>query len=69
VDILRKPLTCFDASLYSILVLCDMEDVMTTQEIDKLEEDIRDRNLSVLVISDWFDEIGLLEGTIIDDNT
>ena len=69
VEILRKPWTCFDASLFAVLVLCDLEEELSPEEINKLEEDVRVRGLSVLVIADWFDENGLLEGSLLDDNT
>lgn len=69
VEILRKPWTCFEANLYAVLVLCDLEEELSPVETSKLETDVRLHGLSVLVIADWFDETGMLEGTLLDDNT
>ena len=69
VEVLRKPWTCFDARLYSVLILGDMEEHISSSEMEKLEVDIREEGLSVLVIADWYDEVGLHEGVINDDNT
>jgi membrane-bound transcription factor site-1 protease len=69
VEVLRKPWSCFDAALYSVLVLCDLEESLGRGEVAKLEADVRYQGLSLLVIADWYDEIGLLEGAIVDDNT
>jgi hypothetical protein len=66
VDILRKPVTCFDARLYAFLILSDPEE---PAEVDKLESDVREEGLSLLVVADWHDAMGLLAGALADDNT
>jgi membrane-bound transcription factor site-1 protease len=69
VDILRAPLTCFDANEYGILILADTEESISEEEIDKIENDVRSYSLSVLIVSDWFDEILLKSSSFFDDNT
>lgn len=69
IDILRGPYTCFDASLYSILVIPDSEELLTEEEISKLENDVRSNSLSLFVITDWYDEVSLRNSHFFDDNT
>ena len=54
VELLRKPWACFDAALYSVLLLSDPEEELAPAEVSKLEDDVRRRGLSVLVIADWY---------------
>eukprot|EP01041_Mallomonas_annulata_P003854 gene3854-7686_t len=69
VDILRSPWTCFDARHYSILIISDPEETFHPNEVNKLENDMRYNNLSVLIIGDWYDEQLLREASFMDDNT
>jgi hypothetical protein len=69
IDLLRGPYTCFDASLYGILLITDSEEILTEEEINKLENDVRTHSLSLLLIADWYDEITLRESHFFDDNT
>lgn len=69
IDILRGPYTCFDATLYSLLLIPDPEEFFTEEEINKLENDIRTHSLSLLIIPDWYDEISLRDSHFYDDNT
>lgn len=39
------------------------------EEINKLENDIRVHSLSLLLISDWYDEVTLHDSHFYDDNT
>ena len=69
VETLRGPWTCFDATKYGTLIVADIEDVVAEDEVLKIERDVRDVGLSVLVVADWFDEISLLNSPFYDDNT
>ena len=68
-ETLRGPWTCFDASLYSVLILPDLEEEIWPAEMEKLESDMRGLGLSVFVIADWFDEISLNRASFYDEDT
>ena len=53
-DVLRRDLTCFDARLYSSLLLVDTEEDFSALEVEKLEKDVI-AGLSVVVFADWHD--------------
>jgi len=59
VEILRGPWTCFDASAYGILLVVDPEEEFLDEEITKLQDDLKHRGLSLLLIPDWYDEVSL----------
>ena len=69
VEILRGPWTCFDGSLYGILIVSDVEENIAAVEMDKVQIDIREKGLSVLIAADWYDEMSLLSSDFYDDNT
>jgi membrane-bound transcription factor site-1 protease len=69
VELLRGPWTCFDANQYGSLIISDIEETIATEEVNKLESDVRDLGLSLLVVADWYDEMSLLRGSFFDDNT
>ena len=69
VEVLRAPWTCFDAAEYGTLIIVDPEESFTDYEIEKLETDIQDNQLSVLLIADWYDAQELLNVRFEDDNT
>ncbi len=53
-DVLSRDLTCFDAQLYSSLLLVDTEEDFSALEVEKLEKDVI-AGLSVVVFADWHD--------------
>lgn len=68
-EILRGPWTCFDATHYGTLIIADVEEAIALEEINKLERDVREIGLSLLVVADWYDEVSLMKSTFFDDNT
>lgn len=69
VELLRSPWTCFDASEYGILLVLDPEDEFSTVEVEKLERDVWDTSLSVIIIGDWHDATQLINLKFPDDST
>lgn len=67
-EVLGHDFSCFDASLYSTLIIVDSEEEFFEEEAKKLEQDIKD-GLSVFVMADWYHE-GTIQGVaFFDDNT
>lgn len=56
IEVLNKPYTCFDAENYGALLIVDTEDEFFEEEVEKLYEDIVEKNLSIFVFADWYDE-------------
>eukprot|EP00762_Andalucia_godoyi_P002506 ANDGO_02704.mRNA.1 Subtilisin-like protease SBT6.1 len=54
VELLRTPLTCFNASDYGSLIIVDPEDQFSRTEITKLEIDVSRRGLGLLLLADWY---------------
>lgn len=68
VDILGTDFTCFNASLYSSLVIIDPEDEFLDDEIAKLHLDMAHHNLSLVLFADWFNYQEMLKLNYYDDN-
>lgn len=69
VDVLSRDLTCFEAALYSSLLLVDTEEDFSALEVEKLEKDVLE-GLSVIVFADWHDpEYSASNLRFRDDNT
>eukprot|EP00756_Hemistasia_phaeocysticola_P013388 Hpha_TRINITY_DN15276_c0_g4::TRINITY_DN15276_c0_g4_i1::g.66477::m.66477/K08653/MBTPS1; membrane-bound transcription factor site-1 protease len=69
VDILTSDFLSFDASVYSALLLIDTEEEFSNAEIEKLESDVKQRGLSVLVFAEWYNEELMQNAIFKDDNT
>jgi len=69
VEILRGPWTCFDANQYQTLLVIDTEEDIEEVEINKIENDIRNNGLSILILAEWYDELKLLISQFNDENT
>ena len=54
VEVLGEPWTCFDAQNYGALLLVDPEEEYWEEEQKKLENDLRNKGLSLLVLADWY---------------
>ncbi|VDD81063.1 unnamed protein product [Mesocestoides corti] len=54
VEVLQKPLTCFNASNYGTLMIIDPEDEFAPNEIKKVHTDVHKRGLSLVVFAGWF---------------
>lgn len=55
-EVLYQPLTCFDADNYKVLMLVDIEDYLSDTEMLKLREDIETKQLSLIVVADWYNK-------------
>lgn len=55
-ETLNQPLTCFSAENYKALLLVDIEDYLSEEEITKLRVDIETRGLSLIVVADWYNK-------------
>ncbi len=53
-EILSSSLTCFDASQYGALVICDPELEYDQEEIDKLYRDVATEGMGLIVLADWY---------------
>ena len=55
-ETLYQPLTCFEAENYKALMLIDIEDYLSEAEIVKIREDVETKELSLIVIADWYNK-------------
>ena len=55
-ETLNQPLTCFSAENYKALLLVDIEDYLSEEEITKLRVDVETRGLSLIVVADWYNK-------------
>lgn len=69
VEVLGNDFTCFDAALYGTLLLVDSEDDFHAAEVAKLQRDLRETGLSLLVMADWYDTRVMERAQFFDDNT
>ncbi|KAM3185727.1 hypothetical protein ACTXT7_005788 [Hymenolepis weldensis] len=53
-EVLQQPLTCFDASKYGTLMIVDPEEEFWPVEVFKLEKDVKEKGLSLLVFGGWY---------------
>lgn len=54
VEVLGEPYTCFNATNYGALLVIDPEEEFFSEEIVKIEADIANYNLSVIIFADWY---------------
>lgn len=69
VDLLGSPATCFNASYYGALLIVDSENEFYDAEIDKLEADVKERGLGLVIFADWFNAATAASLRFFDDNT
>lgn len=69
VEVLGEPLTCFNAENYGVLMIVDPEDSFHSEEIKKLEIDVKQKGLSVVLVADWFHPGIMEEIRFFDENT
>lgn len=53
-EVLGEPYTCFNAANYGSLLVIDPEEEYFAEEIIKIENDIANYNLSVIIFADWY---------------
>ena len=68
-DLLGSPATCFNASYYGALLIVDSENEFYDAEIDKLEADVKERGLGLVIFADWFNAATAASLRFFDDNT
>jgi membrane-bound transcription factor site-1 protease len=68
-EVLGQPYTCFDAANYGTLLVVDPEEEFFPEEIAKLQQDVRQKGLSVLVLADWYDVEVMERIKFFDENT
>ncbi|XP_017470330.1 PREDICTED: membrane-bound transcription factor site-1 protease isoform X2 [Rhagoletis zephyria] len=69
IDILRMPYTCFNASEYGTLLIVDPEEEYFDAEIKKIENDVYNEGLSVIVFADWYNTTVMKKIKFFDENT
>lgn len=69
VETLSEPLTCFNASEYGALLLIDTEDEFSSEEIEKVQADVTERGLGLVVLADWYDNTIMDRMRFFDENT
>ena len=68
-ETLSEPLTCFNASEYGALLLIDPEDEFSPEEIAKVQADVSEKGLSLVVLADWYDNVLMDRMRFFDENT
>lgn len=53
---MSKPFTCIQSQNYSALLIVDIEDFLSEDEINKIRHDIEIEGLSLIVVADWFNQ-------------
>lgn len=69
VEILGAPFTCFDARLYGALLVVDPEEEYFAEEVKKLQVDVNELGLSLIVIADWYSLQVMAHIKFFDENT
>jgi len=69
VEVLGSSLTCFNASSYGALVLADTEGEFLPEEAQKLEKDVVDAGLGLVILAEWYNEDHMSRIRFFDDNT
>ena len=68
-EVLGRDFTCFDASLYSTLLLIDPEEEYFIEEVSKLQDDFYLEGLNLLILADWYNTRIMREIKFYDENT
>ncbi|CAI6348863.1 unnamed protein product [Macrosiphum euphorbiae] len=69
VEVLGEPYTCFNATNYGALLVIDPEEEFFSEEIVKIETDIANYNLSVIIFADWYNVSVMKKIKFFDENT
>lgn len=68
-EVLGSPFTCFNAENYGALMVVDSEDEFYPEEIEKLQHDVKELGLGLIVFADWYDLDLIRKLRFFDDNT
>ncbi|KAM7356943.1 membrane-bound transcription factor site-1 protease isoform 2-T2 [Cochliomyia hominivorax] len=69
IETLGVPYTCFNASNYGVLLIVDPEEEFFNEEIYKLQDDVFENGLSVIVFADWYNSSVMSKMKFYDENT
>jgi membrane-bound transcription factor site-1 protease len=69
IEVLGEPFTCFNASNYGTLLMVDPEEEYFEAEIEKLYDDVMNKNLSVIIFADWYNTTVMKHMKFYDQNT
>lgn len=69
VEVQGSSFTCFDASQYGALLLVDSEEEFFPAEVEKLQADVAERGLSLVVFADWYNTDVMRKIKFYDENT
>lgn len=69
IDVLGAPYTCFNASDYGTLIIVDPEEEFFDEEIHKLQKDVFDYGLGVVIFADWYNSTVMRKMKFFDENT
>ncbi|XP_061401964.1 membrane-bound transcription factor site-1 protease [Musca vetustissima] len=69
IDVLGMPFTCFNASDYGTLLIVDPEEEFFDEEIQKLQRDVYEYGLGVIVFADWYNTTVMRKMKFFDENT
>ncbi|KYQ99867.1 membrane-bound transcription factor peptidase [Tieghemostelium lacteum] len=68
-EVMGSPLICFNPLHYGTLMIVDPEEEFHPMEIKKLEEDVRNHGLNLVVFADWYNNDVLQKISFFDENT
>ncbi|TMW46249.1 hypothetical protein DOY81_008671 [Sarcophaga bullata] len=68
-ETLGLPYTCFNSSNYGTLLIVDPEEEFFDEEIKKLQNDVFDYGLSVIIFADWYNTSVMSKMKFFDENT
>ena len=69
VEVLGSSATCYNASNYGTLVLCDTEGEFHEEEMAKIDKDVREGGMGLVIIADWYNKRQMQKLRFFDDNT
>jgi membrane-bound transcription factor site-1 protease len=69
IEILGYSFECFDAKNYGTLLIVDSEDEFSKSEILKLNDDVINKGLSLIIFSDWYNTTVMKKAKFFDENT
>ncbi len=69
IEILGYPFECFDAFNYAALLIVDTEEEFSEGEILKLNDDLVNKGLSLIVFADWYNITVMKKAKLFDENT
>ncbi|XP_046807318.1 membrane-bound transcription factor site-1 protease isoform X2 [Lucilia cuprina] len=69
IDTLGMPYTCFNASNYGTLMIVDPEEEFFDEEIYKLQEDVFEFGLGIIIFADWYNSSVMNKMKFFDENT